>query len=268
MSARAHYLIRFDDICPKMNWAVWRRVEETLTAAAIKPMLAVVPDNRDETLDVDHANADFWQEVRRWQGMGWTIGLHGYQHTYVTPEAGLIGLNRRSEFAGLSYREQAEKIRRGVEIFEHNGVRPDLWIAPAHSFDAVTLESLAEAGITTVSDGFFAYPGTDRRGTRWLPQQLWEFRPLSFGVWTVCYHCNDWDDARLQKFAAYVDAYKDNIIGAEEALQRYRDRRQGVSDFAFAKAYFAWLRLRDLARGPSFDALRRLRARRYRSEAT
>ena len=43
---------------------------------------------------------DFWARVRGWQARGWAIGLHGYQHRYVTHDGGLVPLNQRSEFAG------------------------------------------------------------------------------------------------------------------------------------------------------------------------
>src|SRR5262249_15450035 len=73
------YLLRFDDICPTMNWGVWRSVEKILLDTDVKPILAVVPDNRDERLKVGNANEGFWEEVRGWQARSWTIGLHGYQ---------------------------------------------------------------------------------------------------------------------------------------------------------------------------------------------
>ena len=49
----AKYLVRFDDICPTMNWSVWEAVEEVLVEADIKPILAVIPDNQDDHLKID-----------------------------------------------------------------------------------------------------------------------------------------------------------------------------------------------------------------------
>ena len=60
-----HYLLRFDDICPTMNWTVWRQIEAALIEHQLKPMLAVVPDNQDPTLKVDTAVKDFWEHVRQ-----------------------------------------------------------------------------------------------------------------------------------------------------------------------------------------------------------
>ncbi len=41
------YLIRFDDLCPTMNWDMWSRIESVLLEHKISPLLAVVPDNQD-----------------------------------------------------------------------------------------------------------------------------------------------------------------------------------------------------------------------------
>ena len=96
------YLVRFDDICPTMNWTVWRQVEEALVEEGVEPILAVVPDNRDPNLTFDWPEPRFWDRVRQWQARGWTIGMHGYHHRYETEDAGIVGRNRYSEFAGLS----------------------------------------------------------------------------------------------------------------------------------------------------------------------
>ena len=63
-----------------MNWRIWRLLERDLFGLNIKPMMAVIPDNRDRELMVNAPGVgDFWNSVRSWQEHGWTIGLHGYQ---------------------------------------------------------------------------------------------------------------------------------------------------------------------------------------------
>ena len=34
----AQYLIRFDDICPTMNWAIWSRIEAVLLESLLQPL--------------------------------------------------------------------------------------------------------------------------------------------------------------------------------------------------------------------------------------
>lgn len=211
MLGSARYLVRFDDICPGMNWPTWREIEKILVDADVRPLLAVVPENHDPTLDVGPKEPRFWDFVRAWQARGWTIGLHGYQHRYVTREAGLIGINARSEFAGLPATEQVDKLRRAVAIFHAEKVRPDVWIAPGHSFDAATVAALREVGVDAISDGFFLDAHRDAGGTLWVPQQLWSFRYRPFGLWTVCYHHNDWSAADVKRFASDVAFYHSRI---------------------------------------------------------
>ncbi len=46
------FILRFDDLCPTVNWDVWNRIEELLVEFDVKPILSVIPDNRDKALIV------------------------------------------------------------------------------------------------------------------------------------------------------------------------------------------------------------------------
>src|SRR5512140_1506539 len=110
------YLLRFDDICPTMNWKVWSEIESLLAERKLKPILAVVPDNQDPALRVDPPAENYWERVRMWQSSGWEIALHGYQHRYVSRHVGMVTVRKKSEFAGIPAAEQEEKLKRGIEI--------------------------------------------------------------------------------------------------------------------------------------------------------
>lgn len=226
----ARYLVRFDDICPTMNWAVWRQVEDALAGEGVDPILAVVPDNRDPELTFDWPEPRFWDHVRRWQRQGWTIGLHGYRHRYETSNAGIVGRNRYSEFAGLSRAAQGQKIAAALEVFAQEGVAPEVWVAPAHSFDAFTLEELAEQGVRAVSDGYSLLPYLDARGLLWVPQQLGGFRRMPFGLWTVCLHHNRWTAREISEFRARLRQYRGQIVNFREVIERYAERRPRLAD--------------------------------------
>jgi hypothetical protein len=104
---------------------------------------------------------------------------------------------QRSEFAGRPLEEQAGRIRSAWALFLAQGVTPRIWVAPAHSFDALTLEALrAETTIDVVSDGI-AYDTYTELGFRWIPQQLWNLSNRPFGIWTVCLHPNQMSPADL-----------------------------------------------------------------------
>ncbi len=231
----AAYLLRFDDICPAMNWKIWRQIEALLVVAKIKPLLAVVPNNLDPTLNVSDANPDFWDEVRRWQSMGWGIAMHGYQHVYTTRKAGIVGINRYSEFAGLPEHEQEQKIKAGLDIFNHNGISTNMWIAPAHSFDKTTISVLKKNNISIVNDGWFGVPGLDGNDMFWIPQQLWDFRKQRRGVWTVCYHFNAWDASDVEKLRRYIHSYRFSVTDVESVIHAYGDRRIDPVDSLYFK---------------------------------
>jgi len=240
----AKYVLRLDDICPGMNWTVWDELEHNLNELRIKPLVAVVPDNRDPALEVGPRNPDFWSRVRQWEANGWTIAVHGFQHTYVTTDAGVIGINQRSEFAGLSYDEQLYKLRCSMEIFQRERLNPGVWVAPAHSFDHGTLQALREVGIRIVSDGFALSPYSDAQGMVWVPQQLWRFRQFPAGVWTVCTHVNAWSPAAMSKFVQDVRRFRHRIISFAEAVSMGRPRKQTPLTSLGGKAYLGLLLLR------------------------
>lgn len=215
----ASYLIRFDDITQTMNWKRWAQIEDLLREYDIRPLIAVVPDNRDPKLQVDSSHPNFWGKIRELQGRGYYIGLHGFQHVYKTQDAGLLKLNRFSEFSGVALGLQLEMITRGLQIFSREGVRADCWAAPAHSFDGSTLKALRSAGISTVSDGFAFYPAVDSEGLLWIPQQLWRFYRVPAGVWTVCFHHNHWTDTQFDAFRSSIRNFAPRIRSFQEITQ-------------------------------------------------
>lgn len=231
------FILRFDDLCPTMNWAVWEVIEQTLVELQAQPIVAVIPDNRDRKLRVGPSNERFWERMRACQARGWTVALHGYQHRYVNRDPGILGIWPQSEFAGLPAAEQERKILTGLEIFRKEGIEADTWVAPSHSFDWKTVDILARNGIRIISDGHGRWPFRDKRGLFWLPLQLWDMIDQPDGVWTVCYHVNSWGEDELLQFRDWVRQRSGRIISVAEALRRYGERRRGA-----AESLAAWLK--------------------------
>lgn len=200
-----------------MNWDVWIKIEEILILNNIKPILAVVPNNSDEYLKIMPECANFWLKVRSWQGMGWTIALHGFNHVYLTEDPGIIGINKKSEFAGLPRYLQKEKLENALKIFKDNGVCIDAWVAPGHSFDNITIELLIELGIKVISDGYYLKPVKINRAV-FIPQQLWRFRSFPTGIWTVCMHINSYTKENIFQLSLDIDKYKSKIVSLDNVL--------------------------------------------------
>jgi len=245
MSAR--YLIRLDDDSPTMAHGHWLRLEALFDSLGIKPLVAVVPDNRDPTLQIDAPDPAFWERVRGWQAKGWTIALHGYQHVFhpVDRRKLVLPFYDRSEFAGLPLAQQAEKLRAAWALCQSHGVTPTVWIAPAHCFDRVTLAALLEATpIRVISDGV-ARNAYEEGGFFWLPQQLWSLEPRRSGLWTVCLHPNSLIEADFDRLAEQLASpgYRERIIAVDQVGRT--SRRRGLADRLYA-GYF-WNRGRALA---------------------
>lgn len=59
----AKILIRFDDICPTMNFEQFHLAETMMDKYQIKPLVGVVPDCRDSDLLISDGKNDFWDYV-------------------------------------------------------------------------------------------------------------------------------------------------------------------------------------------------------------
>lgn len=245
------YLIRLDDACPTMDGAKWGMVEDALDRHRIRPLVAVVPDNTDPDLHVDPPDPLFWEKVRRWDAKGWTIAMHGFQHQFhsVDRSSLLLPFYDRSEFAGLSYELQAEKIRNSWRLFKDAGIEPRMWIAPAHCFDGTTLAALkAETPIRVISDGIARRPFF-QDGFYWLPQQLWSLSPKKWGLWTVCLHPNTMTSAQISDFARALEspAFAGNVFGLSDIELTHRPR--SLADVAFSTYFWQRKRLFEIIGG-------------------
>ena len=141
-----------------------------------------------------------------------------------------MAVNARSEFAGLGAAQQREKLKGALDIFARERVRPDAWVAPWHSFDATTKAALSELGLRVISDGFAVLPYRDEDGMVWVPHQMWRFRRMPFGVWTVGWHYRDWERARLESVKETFAAYRGKMTSLSSAVAAHGGRRRGMLD--------------------------------------
>jgi hypothetical protein len=183
------------------------------------------------------ADAAFWDRVRCWQQKGWGIALHGLHHLYHSDPPGrrsLVPFKREGEFVGIAAGKQREMMRQAWAAFKTQGVMPDFFIAPSHSFDLATLEALrVETPIRKISDGL-SYRPFRRYGFAWYPQQLWHFRKMPFGLWTVNFHPNTMTSEDVDTTIMAVRRFADRIV-APGSLPAPQGR--GPGDVLFDGAY-------------------------------
>lgn len=211
-------LVRFDDICPTMDWTQWDKAVSILEQFQIKPLLGVIPNCLDTELQIDPPREDFWQYLLRLQKKGYVLAMHGSEHLYDSCQRGLVNMGRVSEFAGHSYEVQKAKIQKGKEILESHGIYTDIFFAPSHSYDKNTLRALAVNGFRYVSDGMSEKPFV-REGVICLPcRSSGVPRIKGNGYYTAVFHAHEW-------------VRPDKAVGYEALKSLCRDYTAEIVDF-------------------------------------
>lgn len=225
----AQYLLRFDDLCPTHLQRRWERFVPLIEQFGIKPILAVVPDNLDQELNVSRPDPAFWEQMRAMEAAGATIALHGYRHVCSSCGESLVPLHRHSEFAGLPEETQRAWIHAGLEILRGHGLNPRVFVAPRHGFDRATLLALREEGIDLVSDGFARVP-YKRYGITWIPQQLWAPREKSDGLWTICIHSNAAGSALVEEVRDFLELHAAQFTSVERVESEWNPIRLSLME--------------------------------------
>ncbi|MGB7264264.1 MAG: DUF2334 domain-containing protein [Terracidiphilus sp.] len=214
---QARYLLRLDDLCPTVSRVRWLPFRSLIEEFELKPILAIVPDNRDPELALSPPDPSFWDQIRSLESTGATIGMHGYRHLCTSHDRSLLGLHRSSEFAGVALATQRAWIRDGLSLLRGHGLNPRIWVAPSHGFDGNTLDALRSEGICLLSDGFARVPHI-RDGITWIPQQLWGPVEKLSGTWTICLHPNTARSQEIARLRAFLRVYASQFTSVDSLL--------------------------------------------------
>lgn len=229
--------IRLDDISEDMNWEKFLRFKGLLDMYRIKPLIGVIPQNKDlklinfreiggEKIIADVTKGDFWGFVKNLQDEGWIVAMHGVNHVYTTRSGGMFPLNHNSEFAGLKYEEQYALLNSGVMMMKEHGITTDMFMAPSHSYDKNTLKSLEKLGFSKITDGFGTEP--------YLYNNI-IFYPISYNrksvlkdknnsrYTTFVYHTNTMDEKDFERFEEQLKLF--NFISYDEFLNAVPKKR-------------------------------------------
>ena len=208
-------IVRFDDICPNINWEVFLYIKNKLQDLGIRSLLGVIPDNKDKSLLDYEYKENFFDLVNNFKNYGDTIAQHGTHHEYTTNSAGILNINKRSEFAGHDFNYQYNLIKKGMEILERNNCSQKVFMAPSHSFDENTLIVLSKLGFKSISDGYGFFP-YKKMGIDFVPQI--SSRPFNtgFGLATLCIHSNNINEREIKKLIEFLSFYRSRIISFEE----------------------------------------------------
>ena len=211
------YLFRLDDACPRMDHKKWQRIEQVLDKYGVKPLVGIIPNNEDPVTSIDACDAQFWSLAKSWANKGWKIALHGYNHVCTTETGGMNPVHKRSEFAGLPYEQQCEKIKNGYSLLKQHGIETEWFFAPSHTFDENTLKAIRECTpIKYISDMIATKPYLSH-GFTFVPCQMGRLREMPIpGYWCACYHPNIMKDEEFVVLENFLSAHKDEFVSFDE----------------------------------------------------
>lgn len=215
---KKYYLLRFDDITPQMAWSKFNPLKDELEKLKISSILGVVPNSKDENLNIEDFNGDFFDTIRHYKAFGDTISQHGTHHIYSTNDSGLLKINPFSEFAGLSYERQYDILKYGKNILQKEGVWQPYFMAPAHSFDINTLKALFDLDFKAITDGYGFYPYM-KENIVFVPQLFSKPINFGFGISTICLHINQMSDKEIKNILEFVKNNRKYFINFEESLE-------------------------------------------------
>ena len=198
-------LIRMDDISENMNWALMDKCEKLFDKFKIKPLLGIIPINKDPELLKLPKNDRFWERVENWKNKGWEITMHGCNHLYTqkSDKNDIFNYGGNSEFYGLDYSMQLNKIKTGLEEFKKRKIKVRSFFAPNHIYDSNTLKALKDSDIKIIIDGYGLFPYYENE-ILFIPQLFYKEIFLPFGIQSTQMHINEWNDEAYKNFEIFV----------------------------------------------------------------
>ena len=217
-------LVRFDDICPTMDFTRFNEAVSIMDKYGVKPLIGVIPECKDKDLEIESPHPDFWDYVKLLQAKGYVVAMHGLNHVFCSQHRGSVTKRVGSEFAGLSLAAQVEKIKKGKEILNSHGIYTESFFAPAHSYDENTLTALRLNGFKYMSDGKSAKPYM-LNGIKCIPCRSHGCPKIPrSGYVTALFHAHEWalpDKAiDAQRFKMLISNYYKDIVTYDEYISQ------------------------------------------------
>ena len=217
------FIIRIDDVHEGMNFVRFNDFINTLDILSIKPIIGVIPNNKDNSLITKNKTSKiiFWNKIRSlYESKKCDIALHGYDHIYVNNSRGILKYGRKSEFSGIDYNIQYEKIKKGLDIFNNYGIKTQLFMAPSHTFDLNTIKALNKLGIKYITDGYNLYP-YKKYNIIFFPQLFSGFLNFGFGLYTACVHLDTMSEKDYLKLKSKLINYSDKMTSFSEEKKNW-----------------------------------------------
>ena len=211
-------LIRMDDICENMNWIIMEKCELLFDKYKIKPLLGVIPANKDPELLTYPKTELFWDKVKNWKNKGWEITMHGCNHLYTqkSDKNDVFNYGGDSEFYGLEFSKQLSKIELGLSVSKRQ-IKIRSFFAPNHIYDQNTLEALKK-DIKVIIDGYGLFPFY--KDDLLLFLNFFREIFLPFGIQSTQLHINYWDNKDFERFENFIVKHHNKIVDLDY-INRY-----------------------------------------------
>ena len=221
ISENTGILIRLDDIAENMNWDLMKKTELLFDEYKIKPVLGVIPNNKDKKLLSYPKKNDFWDQVRKWRDKGWEISMHGFTHIYdkTSKKGDYFDYGGGSEFCGHSLEVQSSRIKNGLNKFSDENIKIKSFFAPNHTYDDNTFTALKNSGINEIIDGYGLMPYLENN-IKFIPQLFYRVYALPFGIQATQIHLNYWNQKDLDNFEKFIKQKLNKIITYDQTLEK------------------------------------------------
>ena len=121
-------------------------------------------------------------------------------------------------------------------MLRRRNVFPQVFVAPAHTFDLNTLEALRrECNIRIISDTI-AFDIYFKDGFHYIPQQSGMVRNLRFSLVTFCYHPNTMTENEFKNLENFLKLHVMEFVGFEEL--KLKNRTISMWEKVYRFAYF------------------------------
>ena len=124
--------------------------------------------------------------------------------------------------------KQREMLKRGNEILSQYGIKTDIFMAPAHTYDLNTLKALQELGYCRMTDGFGVRP-YEWYGITFYPISFLMSRSLKKkrGCTTLVIHTNEIDREGMEKYRKLFMEHRKDLV-SYDSFYREKIRRRGI----------------------------------------
>tara|TARA_X000000368_G_C23058410_1_gene725335 strand:- start:290 stop:1027 length:738 start_codon:yes stop_codon:yes gene_type:complete len=208
-------IVRIDDVHERMNWDNFQFFTDLLLKRGLTAILGVIPKCEDPKLIVSEPAEEFWPHITSLASAGFKISQHGFRHVYDSSGDTMLLGNTRSEFAGLSYEKQINRLSYGKKLLEEKGFSIDTFMAPGHSFDLTTVNCLKELGFKYITDGYNIWPYSVN-GLKFIPQLFSSPHGFGSGVFTTCLHLDGLSLQQMELIAHRLNHYE--VIPFQQAI--------------------------------------------------